>query len=133
VSFCLFSGGSFFDFRAIFAYFGQFRLIFGVDFPLFDVFSSFRYGILDPRMAPCTMAHPKRLLKPRNWAPELTGFFTFVQLVDLALNALFPWAELTQQPVVSTRRTCQWYSSYSVSNPGCGLKCRFSVCSVDGP
>jgi hypothetical protein len=52
-----------------------------------------------------TIAHRQQELKPRNWAPEVTGFFTFVQLVDFGLNRWFPCVELTQDTMVSTVST----------------------------
>jgi hypothetical protein len=60
------------SFWPIFHPFGQFRSFFEVDFPVFVVFSSPRYGILANESGACTMAHRRRELKPRNWAPKVT-------------------------------------------------------------
>ena len=99
------SGGPFFDFRAILNRFGPFRPFLGVDFTVFSFFSILKYVFPMVPNRGRTIAHRKKVLKRANWAPEVTGFFIFVQLVDLALNHWFPLVELTQQPVVSTAST----------------------------
>jgi hypothetical protein len=68
--FCLFQGGPFSSFWAIFAGLGQFWSIFGVHFSFFHFFSIFRYGILAPRTRPCTIGHRKTVLR-YNVCPRL--------------------------------------------------------------
>jgi hypothetical protein len=63
--------------------FFRFSSFFGPDFSFFHFFSIFRYGILARRSRPCVVAHPETIVKRANWAPEVTGFKRFVQLVDL--------------------------------------------------
>jgi hypothetical protein len=70
-------------FRPVLVIFDNFR----GPFPFFDVSSTLSDGILAPRKRPCTIAHRKQSLKPRNWAPKLTVFI----FVYLGLNALFSW------------------------------------------
>jgi hypothetical protein len=61
------SRGYFLMILAVFDPFWQFRFIFGGHFSLLMTFGSPRYGILDPRMPPCVVAHPKRVFKPARW------------------------------------------------------------------
>jgi hypothetical protein len=49
-----------------------------------------------------TIAHRQQELKPRNWAPEVTGFGGFVQLVDLAFNPVPALLKSIPDPPVST-------------------------------
>jgi hypothetical protein len=85
------------------------------------IFPTSKHGILDPRSQPCVVAHPEQELKPRNWAPELTGFFILVQVVDLALNALFCWVGSSlsthPQPLYSRHGPQSLYSPYSLPSP----------------
>jgi hypothetical protein len=85
----------FFHFWWIFVHFGRFHQFWGPDFPFFDTFQMFSDGILANQTRGRTIAHPETLLKPRNWAPELTGFFILVQVVDLGLKRWFSWVQLT--------------------------------------
>jgi hypothetical protein len=91
--------GLFFPFLAIFDPFGRFWSFLDPDFPGFGVFSTPRYGILDPRSQPCVVAHPEQELKRANWPPEVTGFRGFVQVVDLGLNALFSLLKWILEPL----------------------------------
>jgi hypothetical protein len=82
-------------FSAIFHHFGQFQPFLGRDFPFFDFFpTSSHVKPMQPNRGR-TIAHRQQELKPRNWAPEVTGFFNFVQLVDLGLKRWFSWVQLT--------------------------------------
>jgi hypothetical protein len=81
------------------------------DFSVFRFFSIFGDGILARRSRPCVVAHRKRVLKPRNWAPEVAGFYDFVQLVDLVikhkprLTQMDSGAALSTPPTDPTHRT----------------------------
>jgi hypothetical protein len=55
--------GLFFHFRAISGTFGQFRPVFRPDFSVFVFFRIFSDGIHAPRRGPCTIGHPRIVLR----------------------------------------------------------------------
>jgi hypothetical protein len=69
--FCLFHVALFFGFGSIFTDLGRFRKFLGTDFPLFVVFSIPGDGILANESRGRTIAHPEKVLKRANWAPEV--------------------------------------------------------------
>ena len=82
--------------------FADFDDFWGLFFPFFAFFPTSTPVFPSNESRGRTIAHRKRVLKPANWAPELTGFYGFVQLVDLELNHSFPSVQLTSEAVMST-------------------------------
>jgi hypothetical protein len=81
---CLFLGAVFSTFGPIFHQFSQFRGFLDPIFPVFVIFRSWAHGILARKIAPCTIAHRKTLLKRANWAPQLAVFiFVYLELKPL--------------------------------------------------
>jgi hypothetical protein len=77
-------------FRLFLGHFGQFQPFLGRDFPFFDFFPTSTHGILANENPSCTIAHPKTLLKPRNWAPKVATFY----FVDLGIKALVSFSPM---------------------------------------
>jgi hypothetical protein len=98
------------------------------DFPLFVFFRIFSDGIHAPRRRGCTIAQRKRVLKPRNWAPEVTGFFILVQLVDLGvkhkprLTQMDSGAALSTPPTDPTHGTRNSILAQQTYGPGGSFK-----------
>jgi hypothetical protein len=90
--------GIFGSFGSIFEDFGHFEAHFSV----FRSFETCRDVSHANENRPCTYTHPETSTRYRNWAPELPGFFIFVQSVDLSLKPLFCWVQWMQDTVAST-------------------------------
>jgi hypothetical protein len=86
-SISLFDRGCFGHFGSIFTDSGRFRPVFWPIFPFFVLFSTWTHGILASKMRPCTIGHPRIVLR-YNVCPQPLSKIHFGNIRKFNLHTL---------------------------------------------